>query len=394
MRISLSLAFLAVAACGDNIEQVFDGSRIDAGPADADTNPDAPGPVAVGQLSLVEVNIIAGGNIVAAGPSLRLAISDTGMTGLPVLEENPGSPLGCKAFEYTPAQFLASQVGTDFGTMNITTMDGQPVFPPCDFGPAGYYCPDLAGVQMGGAIGLMACGTSMCGTYTDLDAAYTIATHASRYINISGAPTGTNNGTFAIAAVVPPSTIVYANPAATVETDAATTAVTIAGAGPVPGMGNFIGDMDSFMFDWVADGNSPFPSFNVMVGAGDVPALDGPSRTLLTGIPVDGSEFTLTCGGNCGVQNSLALNILTSDGTPGPNPFSLPPPTTKSVLVRCTNTAAAPTEVTIPAAYSAYLMDSGATRIQATFLSGNLALGTPPGFTVVAGHGETGFSNP
>jgi hypothetical protein len=131
-----------------------------------------------------------------------------------------------------------------------------------------------------------------------------------------------------------------------------------------------------------------------MMNPGDVPTLDDPSRAILTAIPTDGSAFTLTCGANCGVQNSLALNILTSDGPLPANPFLLPPPTTKSVLVRCTNQAATPTEVTIPAEYSAYLMNSGATRMQATFLSGNLAIGTPPGFTIVSGHGEAGFTDP
>jgi hypothetical protein len=73
-------------------------------------------------------------------------------------------------------------------------------------------------------------------------------------------------------------------------------------------------------------------------------------------------------------------------------PWVLPPPTTKSVLVRCTGFG---TSITVPASVSAYLTpaSSGATRLQTTFIRTGLdspQVGEP--ITILAGHALIGIT--
>jgi hypothetical protein len=72
----------------------------------------------------------------------------------------------------------------------------------------------------------------------------------------------------------------------------------------------------------------------------------------------------------------------------------MPAIVTKKVVIRCTKLGG--TSVTVPADVSAYLMTSGATRIQTAFFRDALAQpGTAAASAnVVAGHGVVGFTNP
>jgi len=125
-----------------------------------------------------------------------------------------------------------------------------------------------------------------------------------------------------------------------------------------------------------------------------------------TAFPTNSASFTLGCddgaacnhGTGTGALGSI-LNIITTDApVTGLSPFAFPPPVTKRVQIRCIKVG--PTEITVPAAYSAHLTRamSGGNRIQATFIRANQAgttnsTGAPNQALIAGGHGEVGFTN-
>jgi hypothetical protein len=408
-KISLTTAMIAgagigaIAACGDDSGGNPDARRFDAPTPTPDGMPDAMVAASyVGQLSILEATIwvpFSDPPFVefGTGPSFRMAFTDPAATGAPVMEEMPGSPFGCKAFEYTPTQFLAT-LGADLGTIDIAFPSGGVPVPTCVHTPTGYACPDPATAGNGDNAVIGPTATPGVHTYTDPDATYTAAI-AGRYLSISGATTAANNGAFPIVQLVGATTIAYANPAAVNET-AGGTSITVAGVGPIPQAAGFIADDASMNVTFTSSDTQVFPNFTGTLAdfANDF-TPDTATQALITGIPTDGSAFTLDCAANsCADSLSRVVNIQTTDSpTAGLSPFAMPPPTTKGVLVRCTSAVGGPTSVTIPAAYSAFIMDSGATRIQTTMVSGSLASGTGlpnSRLVVLGGHSIVGFTNP
>jgi hypothetical protein len=395
-------AFGALAACGDDGDGNPDARRFDAPIGTPDGMPDAtPAASYVGTLSILEAKVYVsdgsgGAAVFGAGPSFRMAFVDPAATGAPVMEEMPGSPFGCKAFEYTPAQFAAT-LGDDLGTIGISFTNGV-VVPTCGYTAGqGYTCPDPttagngdnANIAPGPAPGLFA--------YVDADSNYTADVNG-RYLLISGATPAANNGLFPIVAVAGATTLVYANPAGSAGANVGGTSITIAGVGPIPQSPGFIADNATVSATFTSANTQVFENFTGAVAdfANDF-TLDTANAVRLFSIPTNGTEITLDCDANsCADSLSRVVNIQTTD-TPvaGLSPFAMPPPTTKAVLVRCTSVLGGPTGVTIPAAYSAFIQSSGATRIQTTMVSGSLATGTGlpnSRLVVLGGHSAVGFT--
>ena len=148
-----------------------------------------------------------------------------------------------------------------------------------------------------------------------------------------------------------------------------------------------------------------FDSFSVNFGGGgpgDDFVLDTASATRLSAIPTNGSAFTIDCGGTGGTCNNALgsiVSITTSDGSLNGVPAtSLPPVAFKEVSIRCTSIGSS--LVTVPANISAYIMSSGATKIQASYFRGNLQTHTSAGanagntVNIVSGHAIAGFTTP
>lgn len=421
-RLALLITLALAPACGDDDDDVpvpdaaagVDSVAEPDGPAAADAatadaplpdagTPDA-GPSFSGTISIQEVTIQG---IPQLGQGLQVTASfrNDAETNAPVLDEMPGSTLGCKVWEYTPAEY--ADVGLDEGVLSITAADGDPVLPPCAFVPTrGYVC--IGGMGTGGTIALV---NAVQGLWSYTDAELTdAAAQVGRYLAISGATMPANNGTFPIVSSVGANTVVFVNPNPTAVPEtvpAAATWTTVAGAGPIPGTTDpgFLEDNDELTVELTSGGDGHYESFTrtfAAPGVGDDFTLDTASQSTITDIPTDGTEFTLSCagaGGSCGTSIGTVLTITTTDGVvpPGAPPYYVPPPATKVVEVRCAGIGT--TSQTVPAAFSAYLMSSGATRIRTAFLRSNLqtvANTSLPqaGATIVAGHGVVGFTTP
>jgi hypothetical protein len=397
----------SLGACGDNGGDA-DARRNDASTIDADTTPDGDttpdaaiasfsGTVAIAEASVQGIPSLG------QGLTIDLDKSQDGLVP-PVLEEMPASPLGCKVWQYTPAQ--AADQGLDEGAVQITVEDGGPVVPACGYLPTrGYLCRGVNGT--GGTI--TPAGAS---TFALVQPAITNpSAEVGRYIVISGAATATNNGAFPIVGASSgiPASIVYANPNGAAEVlPAAATYLSLAGAGPIPGAADpgFLEDDDVVTVALTSGGDGDFESYTKTFtaaggGIGDDFTLDTASQALITDLPVDGSAFSLGCagaGGTCNTAIGSVLTITTTDSpTAGLPPYVLPPPTTMQVRIRCA--AIGSGQIDVSAAASAFLMTSGATRVQASFLRGNLLTAgntgpVPANTNIVAGHAIAGYSNP
>lgn len=383
---------------------VADLSVGDLGRADMNVPDLGPPPTTYsGSITLLETKLLNPGMTgTFFGQGIQAGITFHASTDLPgpVLEATPGSPLGCKAWEYTAAQAVIASIGNDEGAVQITSGAGTspPTFPACSFvAGAGYSCPQPTTAGTGGIIatGPMA-GTA---TLTDVATTYTAATTTNRYVRISGATNAGNNGAFPILALVGGNTLVYGNPAVVGETlPAAATHINLAAVGPTPSAPDpgFLSNDNTMDFALTPGGGSHFTAFTLTTGSGTVGddfTLDSAAKNLLNNIPLDGTAFTVGCeAGSCatGSASGVILNIVTTDAPiTGLSPFAMPLPATRRVVVRCAGLAT--TSMTIPAAYSALLMGSGATRVQATFIRPTLMTG---GGTVtgVSGHAIVGFT--
>lgn len=430
-----------LTACGDNIlPDTGDGPDaaplIDASNIDAEV-PDAMVDVYTGTITVLEVNVF--GATVQLGQGIQVGASFFLNGGVPpVYEESPGSITGCKVWEYTPEQ--AADPGLDEGTIAVSidnTADPafDPTIPTCVFLPTrGYICPD-ATQSPGGSIqgvpdpdNVPNCvpGALML---TDTDAPFTFALTDGRYVAFSGTtlallPDGT---TLPVVNKIANTTIVVGHPSVTStcvplqNIDAAGLHTTLGGVGPIPGFDNGASDQPGFLSDDAdvavtltmgGDGDiETFTAdFNPPGGPGDDFALNAASQALFvpgvqtdtTGIPLDGSSFTVACdsgaGEPCeaGTGDGVVLSIVTTDGpVTAQTPLtSMPAPTTKSVELRCAVLAG--TSAVVPAAASAYLMNSGATKLQATFIRGELGglNNNTTAVNVVVGHAITTFQVP
>lgn len=416
----LALPF-AAAACGDNngtdvpIDAAIDTAVIDT-PIDTPTDtpidtavdaPDGP-PVTTysGTISVLEAALLNPGTSgtffgqgVQAG--ITFTSSDTTMFPAPLMEEQPGSPLGCKAWQYTAAQAPLASIGLDEGpvAVNSPAATTTSFLPSCVFQPgAGYICPHTGTMSTGGIIAAgPAAGTA---TLTDADTTFNAGNTSNRYVRIGGATNAANNGVFPILALGGANTIVYGNPAFVAETIPATGFhINLAGVGPTPMAPDpgFLTDTASIDFVHTMGGGGHIPDFTATTSAagsvGDDFTLPLASLNLLNAIPRDGTAFTVGCAdaASCGTASGTLINIVTTDGpTAGLSPFTMPLPTTRRVQVRCASLGAI--SITVPAAYSALIMGSGATRIQTTFIRPTLMAGVA-NVTSISGHAVVGFTN-
>jgi hypothetical protein len=351
---------------------------------------------------LLEVSVLnpgTTGTSFGQGVEARFVFQDTASFP-PVMEETPGSPLGCKAWSIPAAQAPLARTGIDEGTIQVTGV--TPAFPACTFLPnAGYLCPHTGTASTGGTIATgPAAGTA---TLTDLDVTFNAANTTNRYVNVQGATNAANNGTFPIVGLAGANTIVYGNPAMVAETLPATaTHVNLAGVAATPMVADpgFLSDADLVSFALTPGGGNHFAAFTVDApatgGVGDDFSLSTAESNKLNAVPTDGSSFTVSCdstGCPAGSAIGSILDLIATDGpTAGLSPFAMPPPTTTLVRVRCTQLGQA--AVTIPAAFSALIQGANATRIQATFIRPNLMTGGPANVTAVSGHAIRGYSNP
>lgn len=388
---SLIAASVAVG-CGDD-----DGGsdHPDAGnPADAGPDGGTGGPAFTANIILAEQSVPA---IPALGDGSLITISfnDVAAAVPASYEQMPGTPFACKAFEYTAAQFVGN-VGVDEGTVQLTVPDG-PEYPPCNYVDGrGYLC---IGAQ--GSAGVIAVVNAEMALFSLTNDAVTFgADEIGRFVEISGSDVMSNNGRFPIVNATGDHTIVYRNPTpgAAAEDPTAAMYQTLAGAGP-SGQDDPLADDDAAEAELTAGGGNDYDSFTSNIAnIGDSFTLNTDSQALINDIPLDGSAFTVSCdgaGGTCNTATASVLNITTTDATlpVGLPPYVLPPPTTKAVVVQCIFLSS---EATVPAEASAFLMDSGATRLRATYLRlSNVAVtqGNSTA-TVAAGHGQTGFTTP
>ncbi len=411
----------ALAACGDNnsVTAPIDASTTDPDAASIDArlidateidavSIDAPPAVTYGgTISLLEAALLnpgASGTFFGQGVQASITFTQSDQVPAPVLEEMPGSPLGCKAWVYTAAQAVASSVGVDEGPVQINSpAGGAALLPACTFtAGVGYACPETATLSTGGVIGAgPAAGTA---TLTDLDTTYNAMNTTNRYVRISGATTAANNGVFPIVALGGANTIVYGNPAATAETiPAAGFHINLAGVGPTPSAPDpgFLLDLASVDFVHTLGGGQHIAAFTstTTVGGsvGDDFSVVAGDLQKLNALPRDGSAFTFTCDPlSCPAGTPTAsgtlINIVTTDApTAGISPFTMPLPTAERVQIRCA--ALGQTAVTVPAAYSAFLMRAGITRIQATLIRPTLMGAGPAAVTSISGHAIVGYTN-
>ena len=380
-----SLALVGGCSCGDD-----DGSEdIDSGPDDFD----APPPVEFsGQIQFVDLTILdhpETGN----GPFLLINFEANATTVPPAWEEAPGSPFGCKVYDYTAAEFLDPHL--DEGTVQITTPDGYAPMPPCNFVPGvGWAC--IGAMGGGGDIGIV---NEEMGIFSLTDDTATFgADQIGRILHVMGSANPSNNGDFPIVDAAGDSTILYQNliPGAAVEDATAATYITLAGLGPA-GHTFPIEDDAMIGFALTPGGDEDVESFDRMLDMADEFTLTTDSLAVMNAIPTDGSEVTVACqgeGGDCGSSLSSTFLLLTTDASiEGLPPYVLPPPVEKAVLVTCTVLAGS---ATLPAAGSEFIMNSGATRIRSTFVRGNAVSPIVPNIalTLVAGRGIVGFTDP
>jgi hypothetical protein len=400
----IALATAGLVGCGD--DGGGDGVDVDA-PADIDAPVDIDAPAATfsGSISLLEVAVLnpgTGGTFFGQGPQVSAALFSNADVPGPTLQEMPSSNLGCKAWEYTPAQAAAAAAGSDEGSVGFT-LNGtnQPTVPSCTFtAGVGYTCPELATASTGGVIA--AGPQAMTGSLTDSDNNFMASDTNGRYVRITGATNAANNGVFPIIARASANTIIYGTSVDAVPETIPNTGshVNVYGLGPIPNAqdpGFLENDLTANVV-LTAGGGNHFTTFTSTTGVGTIGddfTLATAELNKLNAIPKDGSAFTVTCdAADCpsGSAAGTVLNIVTTDtATTGLSPFAMPAPTTKQVKIRCA--VLGQTAITVPAAYSALIMGSGSTRIQASFIRGALLGGGPESVSVVAGHAIVGFTN-
>lgn len=408
--LGLGLGFaVAAAACGDDGGNTpIDASSIDGDTTDA-TEIDAVPVTYAGTISLLEAQVLAPGTsgaLFGQGIQASVVFTASDQVPAPMMEEQPGLPFGCKAWEYTPAQVAAATVGVNEGNVTFTLTGGQAQhnIPTCVHqAGVGYVCPHTNTAGTGGDITVGGGGTA---TLTVSNTPYNANNTAGKYISINGATNATNNGVFPIVASTSSSTVTYVNPGAVAETlPAAATRVNLAGVGPIPNAADpgFLDNDNAASFALVMGGGGHFADFTVTTGVGTVgddPTIEAAEAGKLNNIPLDGSALSVVCsatGCPAGSASGTILNIVTTDGTIPGNPqlfFVMPPPVTKRVQVRCAalQGATAGQTITVPAAYMALIQSSGATRIQATLIRPTL-MGSDP-VTAIAGHALVGFTTP
>lgn len=394
VRAALPCVLAVVAGCGNDAPPEHpDGAPIaDSGPPQTFAQSGTAGYIDLEYVNLPPpFDMLGNGPLAAIGP-----FQNSEDIVPPSWEELPGNPFGCKVFELTPEQYL--DPGLDVGALEFTVNGGDWVTPPCVIVPGvGWACPGGGGT--GGDIRVV---DAEMGVFSlqDSSAGFTGDDEVGRYLSISGASVGANNGMFFVVGAVNQSTILFFNPGpGQEELNTSGEYVTIAGFGPA-GRDDPIPDdatLDATLHASTG-GDSKFEDFTVEgIPFGQSFVLDPHGQESISNIPLDGSAFEVGCdgdGGQCNNAMATAMILETSDGdhTEFP-PFLLAPPVNKVVRIFCLNIIVGQTRV--PAEASAYLVDSGATRIRTVFarVFPMDIFQTETTATILAGHGQAGFTD-
>jgi hypothetical protein len=436
-----------LASCGDNIlaggddDPTIDASLIDSSePIDMMVDPDAMIDTYTGTITVLEVGVFGAGAQLGQGIQVAASFFENALA--PVYEEMPGSILGCKVWEYTPTQ--AADVGLDEGAITVTIDNTanpafDPEIPACSFVPTrGYLCVDTT--STGPAVvervinpaSPTTCIPNLI-TVTDVDAPFTFAATDGRYLSFIGSgspflPDGTTLPVLPTPGPVPPfapsttSFVYVAHPAVTgtdctsggafphtIPVTGATTS--LGGVGPIPGFDNGASDQPGFLANdadvtvtLTAGGGQNIPTFTAdfdpPAGPGDDFTFLAASVPVFGNLPLGGAAFTIGCdpaqaGCGTGTGDGVVLSITTTDAdVSAASLTTMPPPVTKRVSMRCAALAA--TSVTVPAEAAAFLTvaSSGATKVQSTFIRGELGGGgdgVTSSVNVVTGHATTTF---
>lgn len=431
----LAFAIGGAAACGDNPgdgddDTVIDATAIDGaaidgaaidGP-DPDATPDAsadgPPPQFSGTITVLEAQVLASAGdpvntVVAQGIQIGVTFTDPSMAVATIFDSMPGSDEGCKVTELTPAMLpTAANLGVNEGTLtfafdNPPVMRPQPgsedrTLPACSFfAGAGYLCDDPTSSQPITAVDTVTLdGSESTTLMTVVGSATFVADDVGRYVKFAstGNPSlDSSIASFPIVALGPTENTAVLGGSVTA-TVSAGSLTTLAGAGPFPGLadpGQLPNDA-RVVATLVAGGGNHFPDTTLTWGnVGDDFAMDDANADRLRNVPTDGSAFTLSClTGSCGTSIATLVSITTTDApVTGLALTAMPPPVTKRVNIRCAFIG--PTSITIPTSVSAFLMTSGATRIQTSFIRGMLAASAPTNaglWGTVAGHALIGFT--
>ncbi len=391
-HLSLACALLAFGCGDDDGSSDGDNPVVDSAPDDIDSSTAAP--TQTGRIVLVAATFKG---FEARGEGLLLNVDVKNIEDrVPfAFEDAPGSPFGCKVTEFTPEQFAETPV--NFGTLAFTIENG-PAFPPCNFvDSVGYACVGAAGA--GGDITVVNSGS---GIYEISNDAVTFgADQVGRTVKIAGATDprfaaglfpivdNAGGGDHVLRFVgVPGITDDEPGTAATYQV--------LAGFGPAL-QTDPVPDDARAQLAVTAGGDGKFTDFDLDVEFGDAFTLDDATDAILSDVPLDGSAFSFSCDGTGGECNLAMANgaLITTTDTPPPGglpPFVLPPPTTKAVQVTCLQPGGG--KINVSAGASAYLMNSGATRIRSTYVRANVLSETQAEATLDlgAGHAIAGFT--
>jgi hypothetical protein len=335
------------------------------------------------------------GTFYGQGLELNIGFSSSLTAVAPVMEEQPGSPLGCKAWQYTPAQAQLEDVGLDEGAVVLTaTGTTPPSLPQCVFtAGAGYSCPFAATQSTGGTVAAgPAAGTAVL---TDADVTFNTANTSGAFLTISGATNPGNNGLFPIVARAGANTIVFGNPSFVAETLPPTAVhVNLAAAGVIPAVPD-----PGFLSDDIAltasvQASAHYTAFTATTGTGTVAdAFELQSVQTLNAVAPQ-TQFTVSCAAGSCLAGSASGSMLTLTSTDAPtaglSPFALPPPAVSRVVVRCLSIGT--TSITVPAAYMGLLDATSPTRLESRFARVTLMGGGPATVSVMSGHAVVGYT--
>ncbi len=313
----------------------------------------------------------------------------------PVLEEQPGSPLGCKAWQYTPAQAQLDDVGLDEGAVVLAaTGTAPPALPQCVFtAGAGYSCPHPGTQSTGGVLSTgPVAGTA---TLTDMDVTYNNTNTLQAYVRISGAINPENNGDYPILLLANNRSFIFAHPSIVAETlPAAATHVNLAGAGAIPGAAAPGVLRDDIALTASMQASAHFAAFTATTGTGTVGhAFTLQNPEILNAVPPQ-TQFTVSCAAGSCLAGSATGSMLTLTSTDAPtvglSPFAMPPPAVSRVVVRCVSIGTS--SITVPAAYMSLVFASSPTRLETSFARVSLMGGGPAPVSVMSGHAVVGYT--
>ena len=407
-RLALPLAFLAWAGCPEPTPPPAPSPPYPDASAPADATTTAPPSTHQGTISIQDRSLHG---VPQAGHGLSVLLESSAPWRRPDFDEMPGSPAGCKVWLFDVA---SDPPPAAFGDLGVVTIAGTsaPVPSGCWLeNPGATVCPAVTGsghalLRHGGA------GQPPGTAVFEVDDPRFAPDDRGRHLAIAGDPAG-NDGVFPILQVLGPTALLLRKPAAA-DSDGATTRYrTLAGAGTTPGMphempGDPLLDGDRVTVGIRPGGGTPFRFPDTApIAAGGSFSLDTASAERFTRLPLDGSAFTLGCGGaggTCAPAEVSILRILATDGsTEGLAPFAMPPAEKHQLEVSCAEVDGDGV-VEVPAAVSDYLrmahQQRPLTRIRTAFMRNGYAfVSNPPPLPanpvrIVAGHQVLGFQDP